>query len=126
MRWSQRFGRLAWLTARPIAHRGLHDAQHGIIENTESAFSEAIAAAYHIECDLQISRDGEAMVFHDATLDRLTGETGRIDALSTAEICRIVLTGSSDRPQTLSQLLDQVDGRVALLIELKSRWDASE
>ncbi len=119
-------GPLGWLTARPIAHRGLHDREQRIIENSQSAFAAAVDHDYAIECDLQLAGDGEAMVFHDATLDRLTGETGRIDALSAAEIGRIVLTGSSDRPQTLSQLLDQVDGRVALLIELKSRWDASE
>ena len=55
-----------WLTARPVAHRGLHDAQKGIIENTPSAFAAAIAGSYGIECDLQISADGEAMVYHDA------------------------------------------------------------
>ena len=61
-----------WLTARPIAHRGLHDAANGVIENTATAFSAAIAGGYGIETDLQISRDGEAMVYHDDALGRLT------------------------------------------------------
>ena len=54
---------LDWLIARPVAHRGLHDAQNGVIENTASAFAAAIAGRYGIECDLQISADGEAMVY---------------------------------------------------------------
>ena len=63
---------LDWLTARPIAHRGLHDAQRGIIENTATAFAAAISGSYGIETDLQISADGEAMVHHDDALGRLT------------------------------------------------------
>ena len=60
---------LDWLTARPIAHRGLHDAS-GAIENTASAFTAAIGGGYGIECDLQVSADGEAMVHHDDALGR--------------------------------------------------------
>ena len=66
-----------WLIARPVAHRGLHDAAAGIVENTPSAFAAAIAGDYAIECDIQISADGEAMVFHDQTLERLTEGSGR-------------------------------------------------
>jgi len=117
---------LDWLTARPIAHRGLHDRARGIIENSSSAFAAAIAHDYAIECDLQISGDGEAMVFHDVRLDRLTGQTGRVDQLSAEHLGQIVLTGSTDKPQTLEQMLDQVDDRVPLVIELKSHWDGSE
>ena len=62
---------LAWLTARPIAHRGLHDAARGIIENTRIGLAAAIAGDYGIEADLQISADGEAMVHHDDALGRL-------------------------------------------------------
>ena len=64
------------LTARPIAHRGLHDAPSGVIENTPSAFRAAIASGYGIECDLQVSADGEAMVYHDDVLGRLTDHHG--------------------------------------------------
>ena len=63
---------VAWLLARPVAHRGLHNPTQGALENTASAAQAAIAGDYAIECDVQISADGEAMVFHDDTLDRLT------------------------------------------------------
>ena len=63
---------LDWLIARPVAHRGLHDATAGVIENTPSAFAAAVARDYAIECDLQVSADGEAMVHHDYVLGRLT------------------------------------------------------
>ena len=75
-------GRLNWLTARPIAHRGLHDAAAGVIENTPSAFAAAIAGNYGIECDLQISADGDAMVHHDDVLGRLTEGTGRLAGMT--------------------------------------------
>ena len=65
-------GDFGWLVARPIAHRGLHDAAKGIIENSLAAARAAIAGNYAIECDAQLSADGEAVVFHDDTLDRLT------------------------------------------------------
>jgi glycerophosphoryl diester phosphodiesterase len=48
-------GSVDWLTAQPVAHRGLHDASAGVIENTAAAFSAAMAAGYSIETDLQIS-----------------------------------------------------------------------
>jgi len=111
---------LDWLVARPLAHRGLHDEQNGIIENTVSAFAAAIAARYGIECDLQISGDGEAMVSHDETLDRLTEGTGRLDAITAAELRRVPFRATQDRMMTLGELCDFVAGRATLLIELKS------
>ena len=71
MRFTPQMRDLSWLVARPIAHRGLHDKTQRVLENTESAFAAAIASNYAIECDLQITRDGEAVVFHDETLERL-------------------------------------------------------
>jgi glycerophosphoryl diester phosphodiesterase len=65
-----------WLTAQPIAHRGLHDASRGAEENTLGAADQAAARGFAIECDVQASADGEAMVFHDDALDRLTLATG--------------------------------------------------
>lgn len=114
---------LDWLIARPIAHRGLHDAENGIIENTPSAFAAAIAAGYGIECDLQISADGEAVVYHDDTLDRLTDGHGRLDAMTAAELRRISFKATADRIVTLGELCDFVAGRAALLLEMKSRFD---
>ena len=111
---------LDWLIARPLAHRGLHDDQNGIIENTPSAFAAAIAARYGIECDLQISSDGEAMVYHDDTLGRLTETSGRLDAMTAAQLKRVTFKATQDRMMTLGELCDFVAGRAALLIELKS------
>ena len=112
-----------WLIARPVAHRGLHDAAAGIVENTPSAFAAAIAANYAIECDIQISADGEAMVFHDQTLERLTDGSGRVDAMPAAELKRVAFRGTADRMITLRELCDLVADRTGLLVEIKSRFD---
>ena len=114
---------LDWLTARPIAHRGLHDAANGVIENTPSAVSAAIAGNYGIEVDLQISADGEAMVHHDDALGRLTDGSGRLDALSAANIKAVAFKATKDRIMTLGELCDLVAGRVTLVLELKSHFD---
>ena len=116
--------RLAWLTARPIAHRGLHNASAGVIENTASAFAAAIAAGYGIETDLQISADGEAMVHHDDALGRLTEGSRRLANMSAAEIRRVRFRSSGDRILTLGELCDLVGGRATLLLELKSHFDS--
>ena len=75
-----------WLIARPIAHRGLHDASNGVIENTLAAAEAAAAENFAIECDVQLSRDEEVFVFHDDTLDRLTDATGALIEKSAAEL----------------------------------------
>jgi len=111
---------LDWLIARPLAHRGLHDDGKRIIENTMSAFAAAIAGRYGIECDLQISGDGEAMVYHDDVLGRLTEGAGRLEAMTAAELKRVKFKGTADRMITLGELCDFVAGRAALLIELKN------
>jgi len=114
---------LDWLIARPIAHRGLHDEAHGIIENTASAMRAAIAAGYGIETDVQISADGEAMVHHDEVLGRLTEGDGRLDRLTGAALKQVPFRATADRMMTLGELCDLVAGRVTLLVELKSRFD---
>lgn len=114
---------LDWLTARPIAHRGLHNASAGVIENTASAFSAAIAGGYGIECDVQVSADGEAMVHHDDALGRLTERSARLAELSAAEIKQAHFKATADRILTLGELCELVAGRATLLIELKSRFD---
>jgi glycerophosphoryl diester phosphodiesterase len=114
---------LDWLTARPIAHRGLHSAVAGVIENTASAFSAAIAGNYGIETDLQISADGEAMVHHDDALGRLTDGSGRLADMSAAAIKAIRFKASPDRILSLSELCELVAGRATLVLELKSRFD---
>ncbi len=86
----------AWLTARPIAHRGLHDAASSVIENTAPAFAAAIGGQYGIECDLQTSADGEAMVHHDDRLGRLTEGDGRLDAISADTLKRVPFKSTSE------------------------------
>ena len=114
---------LDWLTAQPVAHRGLHNAQRGIIENTATAFAAAISGSYGIETDLQISADGEAMVHHDDTLGRLTEGTARLAELSAAELRAIRFKATTDRILALGELLDLVAGRATLLLELKSHFN---
>ena len=89
--------RLAWLSARPIAHRGLHDAAAGTVENTAGAFAAAVAANDGIECDLQLSADGEAMVHHDDALGRLTESSGRLADMSAAALKAVRFKASGDR-----------------------------
>jgi len=114
---------LDWLIARPIAHRGLHDAAAGVIENTSSAFRAAIAGGYAIETDLQISADGEAFVHHDDALGRLTEGSGRLADMTAAEIEAVRFKATGDRMMTLGDLCDFVAGRATLLLELKSHFD---
>ncbi len=125
MRFTPQLRELRWLVARPIAHRGLHDSNAGIIENTQSAFAGAIENGYAIECDIQLSADGEAMVFHDDTVDRLAEAQGAVGALASGALRKLKLRSTSDRMQTLGELLEQVNGRSTLVIELKSRWDGN-
>ena len=109
------------LFKRPVAHRGLHDATRGIIENSPMAFQAAVDHGYGIELDLQLSADGHAIVFHDSTLDRVTDASGPVAARSAADLKKVALTGGSDVIPTLAQVLEQVAGRVPLLIELKQQ-----
>jgi glycerophosphoryl diester phosphodiesterase len=115
-----------WLTARPIAHRGLHDAAHGIVENTTSAVAAAVAAGYGIEVDLQASRDDEAMVHHDDALGRLTDGSGRLADLTAADLRHVSFRATADRMMTLGDLCDLVAGRVTLVLEIKSRFDTDD
>lgn len=112
-----------WLTARPVAHRGLHG--NGLIENSLSAAAAALAADYAIEVDLQLSADGEIVVFHDGTLDRLTAEKGEVAARTLAELKSIKFNKSDDTIPSLADLLQLVNGRVPLFLELKSPWNGS-
>ncbi len=105
----------------PLAHRGFHNLAECRPENTPAAFRAAIAAGYGIELDLQLSADGQAMVFHDDTLDRLTAEHGPVNTRSAAELGRITLNGSDDKIPTLAAVLALVAGRVPLLIEIKDQ-----
>ncbi|MBF9034788.1 phosphodiesterase [Rhodobacterales bacterium HKCCE2091] len=109
----------------PLAHRGLHDMGSAVPENSRGAFRRAAAAGFGIECDLQLSADGVAMVFHDATLDRLCGRQGPVHDLTARELGDLPLFGSSDHIPTLAEALEVVDGRVPILIELKDQSDGA-
>lgn len=117
---------LDWLTARPVAHRGLHDAANGAIENTAGAFRAAIDAGYAIETDVQVSADGEAMVHHDDALGRLTEGQGALDTLTAAALKRVPFRASAEHMMTLGELCDLVGGRSTLVVELKGRFDGDE
>jgi len=112
----------AWLTTRPIAHRGYHDIATRRIENTLAAAEAAIAKNFTIECDLQRTADDHVVVFHDDTLDRLTNQTGPIVGRTLADLRGVRFRDGDAAIPTLEDLLDLVDGRVPLVIELKSRF----
>lgn len=110
----------AFLT-HPIAHRGYHNRSLGRIENSASAIRAAVEADYGIEIDLQLSADGEAMVFHDERLDRLTDHSGAVNGRSAADLGAMTLKGGTDTIPTLSAVLTLIGGRVPLLIEVKDQ-----
>ncbi len=122
-----------WLCDTPYAHRGLHGP--GAVENSRSAFAAAIAAGVGpfgaarsanvgIELDVRLSRDGLAVVFHDAALERLTTASGPVAGKTLVELCRLELGGTDDRIESLVGVLAFVAGRAPLLIELKTDGDA--
>lgn len=107
---------------RPIAHRGLHNAKRGIIENTAPAFEAAIAKGYGIECDLRPAAGGLPAVFHDETVNRLVDGKGPISALDAHGLKRARYKGADTHILTFAELLELIDGRVPLLVEIKSEW----
>ena len=114
--------RIDWLRGATFAHRGLHEGslhEGGVAENSPSAFRAAIARGLGIECDVQLTRDGGAAVFHDFTLERLTAQQGEVCARTLTEMQQITLKGTSDTILSLGDFLALVDGRVPLLIEVK-------
>ena len=111
-----------WLTARPVAHRGLHDLGRGIVENMPGAAQAAIDCRFAIECDIQLSADGEAMVHHDDALGRLTEGSGQLIEMSAADLKAVAFKNTPERMMTLSDLCALVAGRVPLVVEVKSHF----
>ncbi|WP_371227692.1 glycerophosphodiester phosphodiesterase family protein [Roseovarius sp. 2305UL8-3] len=105
----------------PFAHRALHDVTDGRPENSRAAIRAAMAAGYGVEIDLQLSRDGVAMVFHDYHLGRLTGDTGPVRQRHAADLASISLTGGTEGIPTFAEVLALVAGQVPLLVELKDQ-----
>lgn len=112
-----------WLTARPVAHRGLHDRTRGIIENMPSAIDAAVAGNFAIEVDLQPTADSEAMVHHDYELGRLTQGSDELRALTAAQLKQVGFKHTAEHMMTLGDLCARVAGRVPLVLEVKSRFD---
>lgn len=110
---------LSWLTERPVAHRGLHDLNNEVWENTLSAFGRAIDKNYAIECDVHLTLDEDVIVFHDNDLNRLAGEEGYVWQKTAAEMQALRIGGTKDHAPTLKETLDFVAGRVPLVVELK-------
>jgi glycerophosphoryl diester phosphodiesterase len=112
-----------WLTARPVAHRGLHDRARGIVENMPGAARAAVDGNFAIECDVQLTADGEAMVHHDDALGRLTEGSGALLEMTAAELKAVAFKDTPERMITLSDLCALVAGRVPLVVEVKSHFD---
>ncbi len=108
---------------KPIAHRGLHDAARGRVENTLPAFSAALDKGYGIECDVRPAAGGTPMVFHDDTLDRLVAHSGPVHAHDAGALKRFTFRNGTDRMPDLGELLELVGGRQPILVEIKSEWE---
>jgi glycerophosphoryl diester phosphodiesterase len=111
--------KLSWLTKRPIAHRGLHDMNKKVWENTLSAFRRAMDRNFAIECDVHLSSDRVPVIIHDSDLKRLTGEDGFVWQRTGAELQALRVGGTKDHVPLLSELLELVRGKVPLVIEVK-------
>jgi glycerophosphoryl diester phosphodiesterase len=109
----------AWLVATPIAHRGLHSEIRP--ENSLAAIDEAVQRGFPVEIDVQTSADGRAIVFHDWNLHRLTGFDARVKFTNSVEIQKLRLSGGSERIPFLEDVLDLVNGRQPLIVEIKNR-----
>ncbi len=110
--------RVAFLAKHAYAHRGLHGK--GVVENSISAFRAAVDAGFGIELDVQKSRDGEAIVFHDEMLDRLTRETGPVATKTRTALQQIMLADTLETIPSLDEVLALVGGRVPILVEIKA------
>ncbi len=103
---------------RPIAHRGLHSDT--VCENSMEAFRLAIEKGYPIEIDVHLTKDGDLAVIHDSLLSRMTGKGGIVESLTSGQLKEYRLKDGQHIPM-LREVLELVDGRVPLLIEIKFR-----
>lgn len=110
---------LSFLKEKYIVHRGLHDKSIGALENTIKSFKRAINGGYPIELDVHLIKDDNIIVFHDDNLVRMTGIDKKVKDMTYDEIKKIRLKDSNNYIPLLKEVLDLVDGKVPLLIELK-------
>lgn len=102
------------------AHRGLHSRDKRVPENSLPAFELAASAGYGIELDVQLSKDGQVVVFHDDTLDRVCGVHARVDEKTWDELRQLKLCGTQERIPLFTEVLKTIRGRGALIVELKN------
>ncbi len=116
----------AWLTNTLIAHRGIHDNDKGLIENSMPAFAETVARGYAIELDVQLTRDKQLVVFHDKKLKRMFGKEEYLSDLTYQELSQLRLPASDQSVPLFSEVLSFVDGKVPILIEIKNEGEVGE
>jgi len=109
----------SWIINKPIAHRGLHGEGAG--ENTKSAYARAIEKGYPIEMDVQLTKDGEVVCFHDDNVKRVTGVDSLIWDLTLEEVRKLKICSTADGVMTFKEFLDFVDGRTPVLVEIKQQ-----
>ncbi|HAE89272.1 MAG TPA: hypothetical protein DCG79_05365 [Clostridiales bacterium] len=108
----------SWLFDKPIAHRGLHGG--GVVENSLAAFEAAIQKGYNIEIDVHILADDSLVVYHDNTLERIFGENVELQDLTYEQLCHYTLPFVNEHIPTFEEVLNYVNGRTGLLIEIKT------
>lgn len=111
---------LSFITKQPIAHRGLHNVEKNIVENSRGAIEAAIANGYAIEIDVQLTKDNQAIVFHDEKLDRLIDKTGNVIDFTLSELLDMTYKIGGETIISFAQLLEIVKGQVPLVVEVKS------
>lgn len=114
---------MTWLKHDLIAHRGLHQKDDSVIENSMTAFKEALKGNYSIECDINVLKDGTVVVFHDKDFLRLCQKDLKLSEVTYDDIKDFKLKGTDDHIPTLNEVLELIDGKVNLLIELKPHGD---
>lgn len=114
----------SWIINRPIAHRGLHG--NGAGENTRTAYARAIEAGYPIEMDVQLTKDGVPVCFHDDNVKRVTGVDKLIWDMTLDEVKQLKVCGTEDGVMTFAEFLKFVDGRTPILVELKQQRDGAK
>lgn len=105
---------------RQVAHRGLHDRELGIPENSLPAFARAVEQGKAIELDLHATADNRLVVLHDFQLKRMTGVPGIVEEWTLEDLRKLRLQGTDTQIPTLDEVLELVNGRVPLLLEIKS------
>lgn len=107
------------LTGWDYAHRGLYDNEHGIPENSMAAFRRAVDKGYGIELDVHLTADNQLVVFHDDTLTRMCGMNKKISSFLYSDLMQLRLLGTEEGIPLFKDVLELIDGKVPLIIELK-------